>query len=242
MTRKKDIVLFMLPYAGGTAYNLMPLAAEIKDIDIRLLEWPGRGNRIREPLLTDIEVIVSDLFNHVFPFLQQYRDFAVYGHSMGTTVGYLLIQKIFEQTGRYPLHFFVSGSGGPVTREKRNWHTLPGAEFWEKVKTLGGCPAEMFENPELVDFAEPILRADFEALGRFEYKVTEPMAFPITAFRGTKDEQGIAAFKTWQRETTYPLKLVELEGDHFFIFQHGPAIGDFINNTLQNSLQPLYAG
>lgn len=226
----------MLPYAGGTAYNLMPLATQIRDIDIHVLEWPGRGSRIKEPLLTDIEIITSDLLDRVSPLLKQYRHYAVYGHSMGTTTGYMLIQRISEQTGRYPLHFFVSGSGGPVTREKRNWHILPSSEFWEKVRALGGCPDEMFESSELLDFTEPILRADFEALERFEYKATVPMPCPITAFRGTHDEQGIAAFKTWQKETTYPLKLVEMEGGHFFIFQHRSAIAGHITNTLQQFL------
>jgi medium-chain acyl-[acyl-carrier-protein] hydrolase len=237
----KNTILLMLPYAGGKAWNLMALAAEITGIDTKILEWPGRGTRIHEPLLTDMEVIAADLLNQAYPLLKQYHHFAVYGHSMGTTAGYMLIHKIAALSGRYPLHFFVSGSGGPVTRKKSDWHSLPKETFWEKVKTLGGCPDEVLEYPELLDFAEPILRADFEALGNFKYTPMDPMPLPITAFRGTGDEQDLAAFEAWQKETTLPLTLIELEGDHFFIFQNGPAIGSYISNVIKDALQKKYA-
>lgn len=223
----------MLPYAGGSAYNLMPLAAQISGMDVHILEWPGRGNRIMEPLFTDIEAIHADLLPRALAIIAQYPAFAVYGHSMGTILGYRLIQQIFAKTGHYPVHFFVSGSGGPSLREEINWHNLPEEEFWANVKELGGCPEEMFDSPDLLQFISPILRADFEALDGFQYQDNAPLPVPITAIRGIDDEQDTASFYAWQKETAYPLELIELQGNHFFIFQQGSVVAEIINDTLK---------
>lgn len=233
MHTRSNTALIMLPYAGGSAYNMRPLANQITELDVFILEWPGRGNRIVEPLLTDITKINEDLLHQALPIIERYAHFVVYGHSMGTILGYTLVKQLFAKTGRYPLHFFVSGSGGPALRERINWHDLPEDEFWANIKSLGGCPEEVFENPDLMHFASPILRADFKTLDGFEYEEVEPLPVPITAIRGLDDEQDAEAFRAWQGETSFPLTYIELTGNHFFIFQQDSAIAEIIQETLK---------
>jgi surfactin synthase thioesterase subunit len=220
----KKAVLLMLPYAGGKAYNLISLANEIAGVEVKILEWPGRGARMHEPLLSDMELIAADLLKQAIPVVAQYHHFAVYGHSMGATAAYMLTHKIAALLQRYPLHLFVSGAAGPATRKKTDWHTLPRVQFWERVKSLGGCPDEIFE-----------------ALGNFNYAAITPLPLPITVFRGSDDQQDLPACETWQQETTCPLTLIEMDGDHFFIFQNGPAIGRRITETLRYALRNEYA-
>jgi surfactin synthase thioesterase subunit len=233
MNQNSKPVLFLIPFAGGSAYNLQGLASLIKNADTIILECPGRGSRFPEPLLDDIDAIVNDLLAPVLAVVRQGRQFAIYGHSMGTLIGYLLSRKIYAYEQVYPTHLFVSGSGAPGLAGKRNWHLLPEDEFWKVLSELGGCQQEILENAELKTLFGPIVRADLAAIDSYTY-VNEPeMDVEITVLKGVDDEAELVKFQYWQRVTNYPVDLREFEGDHFFIYRHLDAIAEIIDNKLQ---------
>jgi len=226
-------VLFMIPFAGGSAYNLQGLAALVKNADTIILEYPGRGNRFPEPLLDDINAIVNDLLVQVLAVVRQGRQFAIYGHSMGTLIGYLLSRRIYTYAKVYPMHLFVSGSGAPGLAGKRGWHLLPEDEFWKVLSELGGCQPEILENTELKTLFGPIVRADLAAIDSYTYVEEPAMDVEVTVLKGVDDEAELIKFQHWQRVTTHPVDLLEFEGDHFFIYRHLDAIAEIIDNKLQ---------
>ncbi len=105
----QKITLYCLPYAGGHSLSYRDFQANVaENILIKPLELPGRGKRIKEPLLTNLETMVDDLFQQIQNELND-KPYAIYGHSMGTLLGYLLTKRILNAGKPAPLHLFVSG-------------------------------------------------------------------------------------------------------------------------------------
>lgn len=222
--------LFCIAYAGGDERAYAGLA-ERTDLDVVTLERPGHGKRISEPLLHDPAAIVDDLLGQVRDRLEV--PFAVYGHSLGARLAFLLCHRLRAEGLPAPRHLYVSGESGPVipSRERDTWR-LPADEFWAHLDRLGGLPAELRDHPDLMAFYERILRADFTALGAYEHPDAAPLDIPITAMNGAAEWFTRADVHAWQRESTRPLTTHLFPGDHFFIRDRWPALARIVGSGL----------
>jgi len=232
MRVEPKITLYCLPYAGGRALSYRDFQAHVSNlILIKPLELPGRGKRVREALLTDSEAMIDDLFDQVQNDGQAY---AIYGHSLGTLLAYLLTQRIISAGLPAPRHLFLSGGKAPsVLNAQPPKYKLPKAEFINCVKRLGGIAREILEEPELIDFFEPILRADFQALETYVYHPTTPFDIPMTILHGLADiEIAYQDLLAWQQETRQPIAIKVFQGGHFFIFDHLAQLGQLFNQAL----------
>ena len=106
-------------------------------INIIPLELPGRGKRISEPLLSDIQSMTDDLFLQIKTSIMS--PYAFYGHSLGALLGYLLVKRILDEKLPPPLHLFFSGRAGPSVQDKdKDIYALPKKEFIQKLKEYDG--------------------------------------------------------------------------------------------------------
>ncbi len=221
--------LYCFPFAGGNANSYKDLASHLpKSIDFHPLEPPGRGHRFGEPLLTALPAMVDDLF----PKLDLTKPYLFFGHSMGATLAYLLTRRIAEKKGPLPKQLFVSGRQAPQCAPVRGKvkHRMPHDEFVRMLSDLGGCPPRLLQDRELLELIEPVLRADFKAVETFVYApFSTPLDCPVTVLRGDcDDELTCEDVRPWQNETRYPLRMKLFTGNHFFIFNHWPAIASLI--------------
>lgn len=226
---KESKVLFIIPYAGGSSYSMNGL---FKGFDrgcaICMLEPPGRGKRTDEPLINNINDLVDDLFQIMEPTIEKYDQFYIYGHSMGALLSYLLCHKFIALKKKQPLHLFISGCGGPSEREEKEKHLLPSKEFRESLVKYGGITKDVLDNDKLMDFFEPILRADFEVVERYVYKERPKLKIPITGFFGTDEDISTEEINLWNKETDKPFEIFEYPGNHFFIFEHSSEISSVL--------------
>jgi surfactin synthase thioesterase subunit len=218
------VKLLCFPFAGGSkySYNLYARATP-RSVQIIPVEYPGRGARFKETLMTDIKQIVEDCFQRIKEYTSE--RYAIYGHSMGSVVAYLLTKKIIEHELPPPVHLFVSGRGGPSFVDAMPARSLLAKDkFIEALKVLGGSPEEVLNDDGLMNFFEPIFRADFRALETYQYEDTEPLNIPITLMSGTEEYLTKDHINAWQRETTFPIDFKLFPGNHFFIFNHAAEI------------------
>lgn len=233
------ITVFCFPYAGGNIYSYREFQNHVEDcIYIHSLELPGRGRRIRELLLTDFDSMVDDMLNQIQPSLTQ--PYAIYGHSMGGLLGYLVIHRIIELGGSLPCHFFVSGCIRPsalMAQESPMYHLLSRDEFIAMLRSLGGSPKEVLDNTDMMSLLEPILRADYKAYETYQFKHMQAFPVPITAWMGDRETTTYEDAMAWQRETSSTFSLKEFSGDHFFIFDNLPEICRIISQILMGIVQ-----
>ena len=227
------INLICFPFAGGSAYSYAAFQ-KFTPNNIRLItvEPPGRGKRIDQPLLSNINAIANDVFLQVKPMLKE--PYAFYGHSMGTIVAYLITKRIASEGLPQPMHLFVSGRMGPSAKDNEPpiYH-LPPDEFRKELKAIGGIPDEFLADDNLMNFFEPILRADFRSNELYEYEtITTPFDVPVTVMIGKEEKITEEEAMTWQLETTKPINLHWFSGGHFFILDHAAEIMRIVGQTL----------
>jgi surfactin synthase thioesterase subunit len=232
----EPVNLICLPFAGGNKFCYRPFQDKLPSyLNLITLEYPGRGTRPYEPLLTDMDQLTGDVFRQ-FEKVAGNRRYALYGHSMGGLTACLLVRKILRENIRPPLHLFITGTAGPsaASREERKRHLLSKAEFIAELKSLNGSPPELLENEMLLDYFEPIIRADFKVSETFAYREQAPLNIPLTVITGTEEDMMPEEIMSWQQESYIPVDFKTMAGGHFFIFdQTRPLI-----NIMAEKLSP----
>lgn len=235
----KNINLFCLPFAGGNKYSYREYEKHAPSfLRVIPLEYPGRGNRIKEAFITNLTLLVEDMY-------QQIKDetnksaYALYGHSMGGIVAFYLLKKLIAGGHALPLHLFITGTPGPssILREQKKRHLMSKAAFLQEIKDLDGCPEEILQNKELLDFFEPILRADFEVSETFTYTYDEPVNIPITVITGTEEDMDREEIQLWQQECFHKVDFQTMPGKHFFIFNYATEITSIVASKLTRNFQ-----
>lgn len=229
----KKINLFCLPFAGGSKYSYAEFMKRAPaNLNIISVEPPGRGLRLKEMLFTRIDDMVEDIYGQILPMLHE--PYAIYGHSMGTLLGYLLTKKILNDNYLAPSDLFFSGRGGPSVKDKDGLkYTLPKPAFIDKLKELGGSTDEVLADEALMDFFEPIIRADFQAVETYVHKESIPFEIPITVMVGISEKTTYEDAMAWQKETIKPISIRQFPGQHFFIY-------DFIDEILKIITHKLF--
>jgi surfactin synthase thioesterase subunit len=228
------MTLFCLPFAGGNSYSYRKFEHELPDwITVMAFDLPGHGKRLKEPLLANFERMTADIFHQIQDRLN--GPYALYGHSMGTLLGYLLCKRIAQTSLAQPFHLFVSGRQGPsVESKEQDWYLLPKDVFIRKLLEYGGIPQEVAAEGDLMDLFVPILKADFQAVSEYRYEEAVPLTIPVTVMVGTDEGITYEEALQWQRITTQSVTVKQFSGNHFFIFDHVPEISRMIVQTLEN--------
>jgi surfactin synthase thioesterase subunit len=237
-----SVNLFCLPFAGGSKYSFREMEEHIPSfINVIPLEYPGRGSRIREPIIRDIHVLVENIYQQIGKELDK-APYAIYGHSMGGLVACLLARRIISQGHPLPLHLFITGSMGPSGREKegKKRHLMDKPSFIGELKRLNGMPEEILNDTELLDYFEPIIRADFETTETYQYEEAPPLDIPLTVITGTEEDIEPENISLWQKETRHAVDFRRMAGTHFFIYQYPAALAEIIAKKLFNSLKPIH--
>lgn len=230
----KSVNIFCLPYAGGNKYSYREFVENAPSfLNIITLDYPGRVPRIKEPLLSNIETLVNDLYKQIKNKVDQ-KDYAIYGHSMGGLIAYLLTRKLIENNHKAPLHLFITGTSGPSasSRGEKMRHLLPKEEFLQEMKDLDGIPDEILQTEELLSFFEPILRADFKVSENYVYENYDPIDIPITVITGMEEDMELDDIYLWQKETKSVVDFRQMPGKHFFIFKYPVEVVEIISKKI----------
>ena len=232
MTNK--FTLFCLPHAGGNKYAYRSFSdAAPPFVKVKILEYPGRGDRVREKPVTDVKLLAKMMVDEIRDELN--APYAIYGHSMGTLVGYLMAREIRHAGYADPKFLFFTGSEGPATRMKeKTRHMLPQDELIEELRSMGGISDEVLGEPDIMSFFLPIIRADFQAVETYQHTPAEHFGFPIHVIIGTEEKVTLEEARSWQMETHLPIEIMQLHGNHFFIFDHTERIMRLISEKIKD--------
>jgi len=235
--------IFMFPFAGdgGNGYApLLPPRDHPARRRFRPLSLPGHGERLTEPLLSDLEAMAADLFQRIAADLRPNDIF--YGHSMGALLVLAVVRRARALHFPLPRAIVVSGMRGPALPTRKGRHLLDREGLRAELRRLGGSPDEVLNNDELFDFFAPMVQADFTAVETRRYHPEPPLPVPITLLLGEEDEISLSEGEVWQQETTHPLRIGSFPGGHFFIFPHAAALRDLLLDTLTAPPPRLVSG
>ncbi len=238
------IKIIAIPYAGGNSYcykkleNLVPYPFEWHTVEL-----PGRGTRLRENPIVNVDELCNDILEKAYEILKG-SQYILYGHSMGTLLGYELMKKINNNRSlKLPQCAFFTGRGGPGSDldDNKKIADMETECFWEEVFNLGGIPQDIKENRELLDFVEPILRSDFKLAENYEYTpLKKPMNIRFFVRAGNEEEEIDAEkLNSWQKESLFPVDIKMFPGNHFFIFDRPNVIVQDIISSYHSSKREI---
>ncbi|NSL86200.1 thioesterase [Chitinophaga sp. Mgbs1] len=235
---KEAVNLFLLHHAGGNKYAYQQLKSMFPpEIKVTLLELPGRGARMHEPLVSDIHLLVEDIYRMISPALD--APYFFMGHSMGSVLAYLLTRKSLRENRTPPAHLFLSGRRGPAYEEDNTSQSssLPKDAFIAVLRKLGGIPQQILEDEQAMNFFLPVIRSDFRVLENYCYEPEPPLRIPVTVLLGKDDHSAHKAGIPWQDITTYPADVRYFEGGHFFLFENPAAVAGVVAEQVMARFQ-----
>jgi len=227
--------LFCFPYAGVGASAFFPWVGELPaNIELQVVQLPGRENRAREKPLDQISAIVPLVAAAIRARVD--RAYAFFGHSMGALIAFEVARHFRTAGFPGPVHLFASARRAPHRRDRLpDFHHLPDVEFLEALRRRwNGIPAAVLREPELLQLLMSSLRADVAVIETYTYVDGESLTCPISVYGG-EDDSTIERddLLSWREMTSSLFRLRMFPGNHFFIrTQHQEVIRAVIEDLL----------
>lgn len=237
----KDIKLFCLPYAGGSAVMYNSLEKYTNEIvEIIPLEYSGHGERISEEFYGNFNEMVSDVATTIIENITD-APFALLGYSMGSLVAYEVYYEVFRRTGKKPVHIFFAAHVAPEVREIQETSYYKSAQkLTNNLTKMGGTYQEVLNHEELIDLMVPIFYTDLKLYTQYEFMMkTEPISSNITIVYSDEENKNENIYE-WSKHTSKFCRYYRIEGNHFFINVHTEEFVKIINKTLLTEMS-LYS-
>lgn len=213
-----EIRLICFPHAGGSASFFRDWGRQLPSMEVRAVRYPGRAERISEPVPTDLVQLAFDVAQALIPLAD--RPLALFGHSLGAAVA-LETAACLEARGIRPAHLFASGSRNapyPVLEQHPEEET--DAAVVERLLTLGGTDPELAADPDFQELVLPYVRADGRMFHAYGPRTGAPLRCSVTTITGDIDHD--ADCRPWSELTTGGLDERIVPGDHFYLVPNPP--------------------
>ncbi|WP_158500203.1 type I polyketide synthase [Sinorhizobium arboris] len=243
--------LVCFAYAGGGPAVFNGWADGFgSDIEVAIVQLPGRGSRLGESPHKTMEELVDEMV----PVLADYLDrpFAFFGHCIGGVQAFELTHHLHRACGLLPLHLFVAGSRAPQIYTEAQ-AAIDAVQFGATAARSGLATDQdfidmlqdvnfannkaLFRDPELLSLMLPVIKADYQLNNTYVYQPKLPLAVPITALGGRADPyttgQHILA---WQAHSTTHLTTHFCPGDHYFMETQSQFLIEIASRTLAKHL------
>ncbi|MFC5902904.1 thioesterase II family protein [Streptomyces zhihengii] len=230
--------LLCLPHAGGSASFYFPVSRSLSPaVEVLAVQYPGRQDRRSEPNIDNLPSLARAVLGALDGCLD--KPLAIFGHSMGATVGFELARMLEQERGVVPAWLFASGRRAPsMPRDERN-HLASDPEFIKELQRLQGTAGNILGDEEMLRMILPATRSDYRAAETYTYVPGEPLSCPITAFTGDEDPKvTVEEARAWQNHTSAAFDFHVFDGGHFFLTAHQSRL----LKTMLDQLQSVSSG
>ena len=233
--------VYCLPFAGGSANSFSTYKAHsAAGFDFWALELPGRGERSAEPLLTSMEAVLNDYWQHLVPALTaSAAPYVLWGHSMGAAVSSWLTVRLHQHGLPLPMLLLHTSKVASQRSNSLALHQLPDSEFVRELRHLGGLPAVLTDGSALLQHCLPIIRADIQAIESCTQPTPVGLPVPIRIIVSRSERPAPAERQRWELESAREVTYKEVPGDHFFIYQSRRIVEEELRRALAAQLPSI---
>ncbi|WP_025131878.1 thioesterase II family protein [Pseudomonas sp. PH1b] len=211
--------LFTFPYAGSGASVFHRWFLPLYDqVDLYALQLPGREGRSQEHRYCDMQAAAND----VADCLEQFSDdipCCFFGHSMGALLAFAVASVLQQRQRQVPLQLMLSGMVAPhVPQRVAPLHQLPATQATAVLQAMGGVPAVVLAEEDLMQMYLPVIQADIQMVYSYAQAQARPLDIDMVCLSGTQDliappEQ----MQQWRGYTRGRFEQFVFAGGHFFL-------------------------
>jgi surfactin synthase thioesterase subunit len=229
-----DVRLLCLPHAGGSASFYFPVSRSLSPtIDVLAVQYPGRQDRRSEPNVKDLPSLARAIMGALDGLLD--KPLALFGHSMGATVGFELARMLEQERGVVPAWLFASGRRAPSMPRDERIHLESDEGFIAELKRLRGTDGNILGDEEMLRMILPATRADYRAAETYTYVPGPPLNCPVTAVVGDDDPKvTVEEAEAWAHHTSADFDLHVFDGGHFYLTTHQTRLLKIMTDRLKS--------
>jgi len=229
---QSGVRLICLPHAGGSASFYLPVSRALSpSVEVVAAQYPGRQDRRREACIESVEALADALYEAVLPWCD--RPIALFGHSMGATLGYELGRRIEEGGTAELVHLFASGRRAPSAHRDERVHERDDDGVIEELKKLSGTNSRILGDEEIMRMALPAIRGDYKAAETYVFGGGARLRCPITVLTGDADPKTtLDEARRWSAHSEQDVDVRVFVGGHFFLADHQAEINGLIKQRL----------
>lgn len=223
--------LVCFPHAGGwaSAYRTWPMALP-SNIGVLGVRYPGREDRLGEPLPSGLEALADDIADGLSGLPP--HQLVLFGHSMGASVAHEVALRL-QKGGSPPAALCVSGRPPPHALEGQRKFAGTDEEIVADIVSYDPSRAAVFANPDLREFVLPAVRADFQLVDDYPPGHRPPLDCPVYGWVGDDDpEVSPEQMRGWADTTNAVFRLRVLPGGHFYLRSEEEALLADIRDVL----------
>ncbi|MEU4323553.1 alpha/beta fold hydrolase [Nocardia fluminea] len=225
--------LICFPHAGGSASFFLPFSRSLSpEIEVLAVQYPGRQDRHREPLIDTI----ADLARGVAAAISHSdtRPTAFLGHSMGAVVAYETARLLGADSPHYPMALFASGRRAPSIYRDERIDSLTSGELISELNRLGGTSSALLEDPEMAEAIVRVSRNDYRAIGRYQHTAGPKLHCPIVGLGGDTDPRvTVDEVRRWNLHTESEFTIHVFPGGHFYLSEQVPEVTQVIRDAVR---------
>lgn len=226
--------LVCLPHAGGSAtafFSLSRVARESRlGADVVAVQYPGRQDRRAEPCFDDMTRMADALADDLRPWFD--RPVALFGHSMGATLGYEVARRLHAQ-GERPIGLFASACRAPSAQRIEFVHQRDDEGLIAALKQLSGTDSAVLGDEELLRMVLPAIRGDYTAVETYRHLGGPELTCPIQVLTGDTDPvTTLDEAEAWARHTTSSCAVEIFPGGHFYLHSQLATVLDTVGERL----------
>ncbi len=202
------------PYVGAGASVFCEWSSDIpQGIDLYAVRLPGRERRYREPLADALDDVVPAVADAI---CASPLPCVLLGICSGSILSFETARYL-DLLGRSPVHVVVASGAAPDTVPSDDkLSERPRDELFGWLASLGAVSPDMLRNTQLINIAEPMVRADLRMVESYCASPEVQIASPLTAVYGRLDADLTAdAVEAWRCRTSGRFQFKAVDADHF---------------------------
>jgi surfactin synthase thioesterase subunit len=229
---KAAIRLICIPPAGGGMSSFRGWSERLGIAEVGLVELPGRGSRLREPVVGSVTAAADGLVDAIVR--GPAAPAALFGHGLGATIAFEAARRL--EVRSWPMiALFVSGRRAPsLPPSGPGLSRLPLEQLIEEAQRRSDLiPLDAALDRDSIRLLMPGVRADFEMLDGYVYQPGTQLRCPIVACGAASDPDASRNdLSAWRAETSARFSLHLVAGDATYLQREREAVTALIANQL----------
>jgi surfactin synthase thioesterase subunit/aryl carrier-like protein len=217
--------LFCFSYLGGGASLFNSWSDSLEDVEICMVQLPGREERIDETPIHDNDELAKILSEFVIELND--KPFAFFGHSFGGGLAFALANHLKEYHDVVPEKLFIGAAPAPDVEnplsdlfnnvDGDHMEAIPEESVYKLLDALE-IEESFIEDKDLMDKMMPAMKADIILMINRNHSLQNKLSCPVVVVAGEDDEiyPIDRCLQPWDKYTDkFTMNVVP--GGHFFL-------------------------